>query len=160
MFVTMFFFFFSSRRRHTRFDCDWSSDVCSSDLNAHVEVGGQKFEMKPGEACFFPAAAVHLLIVTSERARVLVVYSPPYLEKHGRRALAAAARRTGGGFLDVRAGAVRHGDLRRPRRRGDQGRAAARRSRALLRPGAIRYRESQQKKSGPRPEIFPFPGRR
>src|SRR5256886_10745151 len=27
------FFFFSSRRRHTRFDCDWSSDVCSSDLN-------------------------------------------------------------------------------------------------------------------------------
>src|SRR5260370_12514178 len=25
-------FFFSSRRRHTRFKCDWSSDVCSSDL--------------------------------------------------------------------------------------------------------------------------------
>src|SRR2546430_12961631 len=25
--------FFSSRRRHTRFDCDWSSDVCSSDLD-------------------------------------------------------------------------------------------------------------------------------
>src|SRR2546427_6482620 len=30
-------FFFSSRRRHTRFDCDWSSDVCSSDLwRSHV----------------------------------------------------------------------------------------------------------------------------
>src|SRR5688572_33010998 len=28
------FFFFSSRRRHTRFDCDWSSDVCSSDLRS------------------------------------------------------------------------------------------------------------------------------
>src|SRR2546430_7585500 len=28
----MVVFFFSSRRRHTRFDCDWSSDVCSSDL--------------------------------------------------------------------------------------------------------------------------------
>src|SRR3990167_10123701 len=27
------FIFFSSRRRHTRFDCDWSSDVCSSDLD-------------------------------------------------------------------------------------------------------------------------------
>src|SRR5260370_15497116 len=25
-------FLFSSRRRHTRFKCDWSSDVCSSDL--------------------------------------------------------------------------------------------------------------------------------
>src|SRR5256886_5847082 len=30
--VLIAFFFFSSRRRHTRFDCDWSSDVCSSDL--------------------------------------------------------------------------------------------------------------------------------
>src|SRR5260370_2014608 len=28
----MWIFFFSSRRRHTRFKCDWSSDVCSSDL--------------------------------------------------------------------------------------------------------------------------------
>src|SRR5688572_12737466 len=35
---TLFFFcfFFSSRRRHTRFDCDWSSDVCSSDLLPHL----------------------------------------------------------------------------------------------------------------------------
>src|SRR2546430_6372184 len=32
LFLLFFFFFFSSRRRHTRFDCDWSSDVCSSDL--------------------------------------------------------------------------------------------------------------------------------
>src|SRR2546427_10706556 len=38
--VSLFFFFFSSRRRHTRFDCDWSSDVCSSDLEKCVEVGG------------------------------------------------------------------------------------------------------------------------
>src|SRR2546427_11729612 len=30
----LFIFFFSSRRRHTRFDCDWSSDVCSSDLGS------------------------------------------------------------------------------------------------------------------------------
>src|SRR5690606_39809873 len=29
-------FFFSSRRRHTRFSRDWSSDVCSSDLNLYV----------------------------------------------------------------------------------------------------------------------------
>src|SRR5438309_8060802 len=28
----LIFFFFSSRRRHTRWNCDWSSDVCSSDL--------------------------------------------------------------------------------------------------------------------------------
>src|SRR2546430_11569935 len=30
-------FFFSSRRRHTRFDCDWSSDVCSSDLRRFAD---------------------------------------------------------------------------------------------------------------------------
>src|SRR5256885_4051045 len=29
-------FFFSSRRRHTRLQGDWSSDVCSSDLNLGV----------------------------------------------------------------------------------------------------------------------------
>src|SRR5256886_7094970 len=33
--VFSYVFFFSSRRRHTRFDCDWSSDVCSSDLVGH-----------------------------------------------------------------------------------------------------------------------------
>src|SRR2546430_7319220 len=32
-------FFFSSRRRHTRFDCDWSSDVCSSDLRRLLKDG-------------------------------------------------------------------------------------------------------------------------
>src|SRR6266446_8181954 len=32
------FFFFSSRRRHTRLQGDWSSDVCSSDLNEGFEV--------------------------------------------------------------------------------------------------------------------------
>src|SRR5688500_20230316 len=30
--MSSFFFFFSSRRRHTRLQGDWSSDVCSSDL--------------------------------------------------------------------------------------------------------------------------------
>src|SRR5260221_13409875 len=30
-------FFFSSRRRHTRSLCDWSSDVCSSDLGQFAE---------------------------------------------------------------------------------------------------------------------------
>src|SRR6266478_865740 len=37
--IFIFFFFFSSRRRHTRFDCDWSSDVCSSDLGRAAEAG-------------------------------------------------------------------------------------------------------------------------
>src|SRR2546430_15283596 len=36
MVMIIIFFFFSSRRRHTRFDCDWSSDVCSSDLEPRI----------------------------------------------------------------------------------------------------------------------------
>src|SRR5690606_17440833 len=32
--LTICVFFFSSRRRHTRFSRDWSSDVCSSDLES------------------------------------------------------------------------------------------------------------------------------
>src|SRR5690606_40506403 len=37
--VLVFTFFFSSRRRHTRFSRDWSSDVCSSDLDDYGEHG-------------------------------------------------------------------------------------------------------------------------
>ena len=33
----MYFFFFSSRRRHTRYIGDWSSDVCSSDLDVNLD---------------------------------------------------------------------------------------------------------------------------
>src|SRR6266478_4564673 len=40
----LFFFFFSSRRRHTRFDCDWSSDVCSSDLE-HKESAARQYAL-------------------------------------------------------------------------------------------------------------------
>src|SRR5207302_6360968 len=56
-------FFFSSRRRHTRFSRDWSSDVCSSDLERlafdlgtpvscpqQAVVGGRHFKNIEGEA--------------------------------------------------------------------------------------------------------------
>src|SRR5690606_39704619 len=36
--MLMLFFFFSSRRRHTRFSRDWSSDVCSSDLQGELAI--------------------------------------------------------------------------------------------------------------------------
>src|SRR6266700_1214190 len=38
-FSMFYFFFFSSRRRHTRFSRDWSSDVCSSDLEHGIVQG-------------------------------------------------------------------------------------------------------------------------
>src|SRR2546430_4845365 len=56
-------FFFSSRRRHTRFDCDWSSDVCSSDLASGVAVllgVADALKAKP------PTLGVDLLFVDGE----------------------------------------------------------------------------------------------
>ena len=56
---------------------------------AQVEVDGESCELQPGEACFFPPDKMHRLTVTSARARILVVYAPPYGEdpaksrKHG-----------------------------------------------------------------------------
>src|SRR6476661_10329445 len=43
------FFFFSSRRRHTRFKCDWSSDVCSSDLRCGASGAGGTRLASPGD---------------------------------------------------------------------------------------------------------------
>src|SRR5216684_4664074 len=38
--IVFIFFFFSSRRRHTRCSRDWSSDVCSSDLEHALHIDG------------------------------------------------------------------------------------------------------------------------
>src|SRR5215475_1668447 len=58
MFREAHVFFFSRRRRHTRFSRDWSSDVCSSDLEQvrtyrvaqilDVELVGRRFERPDG----------------------------------------------------------------------------------------------------------------
>src|SRR2546429_9352482 len=51
------FFFFSSRRRHTRCSRDWSSDVCSSDLETAPQdvrvFGNEPAEPKTGQAVGF-----------------------------------------------------------------------------------------------------------
>ena len=51
---------------------------------AHVEVNdgrnSEQFEMKPGDACFFPAEATHLFVATTPRVKVMVIYAPPYGE--------------------------------------------------------------------------------
>src|SRR4029434_11341843 len=35
-------YFCAGRRRHTRFKCDWSSDVCSSDLRQGKRLRGER----------------------------------------------------------------------------------------------------------------------
>src|SRR5690625_8005150 len=47
----MCLFFFSSRRRHTRWPRDWSSDVCSSDLQIGAVLSGRQLAINErGEA--------------------------------------------------------------------------------------------------------------
>src|SRR6266853_530220 len=70
-----FFFFFSSRRRHTRFDCDWSSDVCSSDLGHERGMRSGTLNV-PGIVGFGKAAEIckQEMAVESERLRKLRDY--------------------------------------------------------------------------------------
>src|SRR5256886_8812327 len=66
-------FFFSSRRRHTRFDCDWSSDVCSSDLaqaagpGAGGTVSGSSgpFSAQAAPARLAAGETVHLILTVT-----------------------------------------------------------------------------------------------
>src|SRR5256885_17171718 len=47
--LVLFVLFFSSRRRHTRLQGDWSSDVCSSDLDGRAEDAKKKFCATPDD---------------------------------------------------------------------------------------------------------------
>src|SRR5690625_7804300 len=81
----MSFFFFSSRRRHTRWPRDWSSDVCSSDLDcgftrctpiqamtlpvalAGRDVAGQA-QTGTGKTCAFLVALMNHLLTKPARS--------------------------------------------------------------------------------------------
>src|SRR5256885_9859679 len=49
-----YIFFFSSRRRHTRLQGDWSSDVCSSDLNPPALLAKPVRDRSPGDTVTIP----------------------------------------------------------------------------------------------------------
>src|SRR5437016_9627617 len=74
IFYVFFFFFFSSRRRHTRLVSDWSSDVCSSDLEVrdHEVHARERGRLSAGEVDLHDlrdgAAALLLLQQIDERA--------------------------------------------------------------------------------------------
>src|SRR6266567_5252532 len=89
-------FFFSSRRRHTRFDCDWSSDVCSSDLGSECDWGKVLVFDPPGrlvltwqlnaEFQYDPdlarASEVEVLF-TEENGETRVDFEHRHIERHG-----------------------------------------------------------------------------
>src|SRR5690606_40554106 len=85
-------FFFSSRRRHTRFSRDWSSDVCSSDLQGNiilgqfraVQDGGHLFQIN-GLCLFGPHNEIfQLLFGTQKPARGHMEFRIPGIEEIGR----------------------------------------------------------------------------
>ena len=49
---------------------------------AVAEVEGERCELGPGDACYFPAYKMHKFTATSDKpVKVLVVYTPPYGER-------------------------------------------------------------------------------
>src|SRR5688572_5194238 len=58
--LSIIIFFFSSRRRHTRFDCDWSSDVCSSDLRIIRELASYPSDAGPSVVALGAFDGIHL----------------------------------------------------------------------------------------------------
>src|SRR5438477_6602364 len=71
MFVFVFFFF-SSRRRHTRLTCDWSSDVCSSDLVPFLEVNydGLVNDIQEGDTVLVDNGVIQLLVIDKKNDRI------------------------------------------------------------------------------------------
>src|SRR5262249_58488892 len=69
------FFFFSSRRRHTRLVSDWSSDVCSSDLDiarcANVQAGAHCICLMPASRITLAQRAISRLICAENSSGVL-----------------------------------------------------------------------------------------
>src|SRR5690625_5534613 len=61
----MSFFFFSSRRRHTRWPRDWSSDVCSSDLEKSGGKTRKTADLKQGVAYLFRHPVFRPLVLAS-----------------------------------------------------------------------------------------------
>src|SRR5438445_9414654 len=80
--VLFSFFFFSSRRRHTRYWRDWSSDVCSSDLDGHQRQS-VIVAASPDEAVDPPvAAAIEIDGLVADRHGAENASAPP-LEDRG-----------------------------------------------------------------------------
>src|SRR2546429_5293039 len=85
----MMSFFFSSRRRHTRCSRDWSSDVCSSDLD-EAEEPGKDYERDGGVAKLAPKRDAlddlleEALSIAQQRLEEIGVARDRLVSSHGR----------------------------------------------------------------------------
>src|SRR2546422_8394678 len=69
--MLLFFFFFSSRRRHTRCSRDWSSDVCSSDL----EPDGSNFPTSQAPQSNFGGGYADAFVAKFDPSGSALIYS-------------------------------------------------------------------------------------
>src|SRR5690625_2314404 len=103
-----FSFFYSSRRRHTRWPRDWSSDVCSSDLNQHIIVTRQPVGVCAAITPWnFPAAMITRKAGAALAAGCTIVIKPAEATPFTALALAYLAQQAGipSGVIHVITGA-------------------------------------------------------
>src|SRR5947207_15808006 len=78
------FFFFSSRRRHTRSLCDWSSDVCSSDLGEVLAAAQEERFTRKKHDQRFPLRAVEFCLkragINADELSHVAFYDKPLLK--------------------------------------------------------------------------------
>src|SRR5699024_5598304 len=90
-----FYFFFSSRRRHTRSKRDWSSDVCSSDLDLPFLQLADHFTLTTDEPIYFignplrftgianEGVVLDYIMVKSKEEPVVMMDAPVYRGNSG-----------------------------------------------------------------------------
>src|SRR6266498_2948146 len=100
---TFFSFFFSSRRRHTRCGRDWSSDVCSSDLD-------DKLSIELFNGCCGPNGSAYWAVYHS-REEANVDLRPELIVSYVIPAQAANVQLTGPGSTTAGAGTVKLADV-------------------------------------------------
>src|SRR6266487_509575 len=73
------FFFFSSRRRHTRWTGDWSSDVCSSDLQTWLDGVGPRGLQVGADLTLAVSSAAAVVV----QPRLLIATAATDVQDHG-----------------------------------------------------------------------------
>src|SRR5690606_19977912 len=76
--LCLLFFFFSSRRRHTRFSRDWSSDVCSSDLD---DIELQRINIANARRGYYNRPSEVIGMAAKRRIRAGQTITPALLEQ-------------------------------------------------------------------------------
>src|SRR5256885_6085131 len=76
MSVLILLFFFSSRRRHTRLQGDWSSDVCSSDLELQFDIGSTDDSLERMVELFARLGDVYRVFVPARGSYTYVIHHP------------------------------------------------------------------------------------